>query len=111
MSQLIKDSDYDDGTDALKPAANAYNLTSGMIDNVDLPIWAKAIYLSTTTTISIVPASDHRESPVPVVFNDHPAGYLQMQVRRVTACDPADDVLILHDNRTKEGDDVPGEGG
>lgn len=108
---IIKEGDYQDGADALKPAANAYNLTADMLSD-DLPIFGKALYLPAAMTIGIVAPGDKRASPVAVVFTDHPAGYLQMQVRQVHA--PASDfdptgILVLHDNHTKTGDTVPGE--
>lgn len=110
-AQLIKDADYGDSVDAIKPAGNAYNLTEDML-GVDLPIWAKAIYLPATMSIGIVGARDKRTAPVPVTFTDHAAGYLQMEVRQIhapsTDFDPTG-ILILHDNKTKDGEEVPGE--
>lgn len=109
--QLIKDTPYGDSVDAIKPAGNAYNLTEDMLGE-DLPIWAKALYLPAAMTIGIVGPRDKRSSPVPVIFTNHPAGYLQMEVRQIhapsTDFDPTG-IIVLHDNKTDQGDEVPGE--
>lgn len=106
--QLIRDKDYGDDVDAIKPAGNVYKLTAPMVGDLDLPIYAKAIFIPTARSITVVGARDKRETPVGVQF-DAPAGYFQMEVRRITAIGSVTGVRIFHDNKTEEGDEVPGE--
>lgn len=108
--QLIRDADYGDAVDAIKPAGNSYSFDAltGLDGNADLPIYGKALYVGTGGWLAIVGARDKRENPSPRIFLNVPDGtYLQMEVRRiVTDFSPAPDgdmasnILVLHDNRT-----------
>ena len=52
-------------------------------DGADLPVYAKALYLGVAGSVRVltVDAADGEA----VVFANHPAGYLPVQVRRVLA--------------------------
>ena len=69
------------GRSAGGPARRARAVTPD--DGADLPVYAKALYLGVAGSVRVltVDAPDGEA----VVFANHPAGYLPLQVRRVLA--------------------------
>lgn len=64
-------------------------------DDVDLPNWAKALYIGTAGDL-VVTLTNMADGEF-VTFPDHPAGYAPLQVKRVWEATAADDIVALFD--------------
>lgn len=65
-------------------------------DSADLTVDAKALYIGTGGDITVIPINNQDDAPI--LFANHPVGYLRVQVRRVmaTGTDAADIVALLN---------------
>lgn len=76
------------------PARRAAPVTPS--DTVDLPTWAKALYLGEAGDVRLIPAG--AEGDTAVTLSNHPVGYLPVQTRRVLATGTtAAGVVALYD--------------
>lgn len=76
------------------PARRAAAVTAS--DSVDLPVWAKALYLGQAGDVRLIPAG--ADGDTAVTLKNHPTGYLPVQTRRILATGTtAADIVALFD--------------
>lgn len=78
-----RDQNVPTSTEVMSQARGAVEVTPD--DDNDLEIYAKALYIGSAGSVAVIPVNNDDDQVV--IFENHPVGYMPVQVRRVMDTD------------------------